>query len=227
MEIGAPGFEPVITACRGVRSRPGRAFRRNRSGLPRRSRRAPSDQRARRQHVAKRRTRFCSTDGVEPGPVQAVSRSRRNGRLGFSGVSDDPCHDCREVSALGEDRSALDDLAAGSMRTRQPRDQSPNCVVVRCFKLCRCRQELLPSRWYYPTPLASRDSAPDLKRNDWRHSDPACPPSLVPRRAARTSALLCSLGPELLAAGPAPLSLVRRERKNDRVPLGSVTRLAT
>jgi hypothetical protein len=45
----------------------------------------------------------------------------------------DPGHHGREISSLGEDRGALDHLAAGSVRTRQPRDQSANRLVVHVF----------------------------------------------------------------------------------------------
>jgi hypothetical protein len=45
-------------------------------------------------------------------------------------VRDDPRHDRLEVSPFGEDRSPLDDCAAGGMRSAQSRHQGANRVVV-------------------------------------------------------------------------------------------------
>jgi hypothetical protein len=56
--------------------------------------------------------------------------SNRRGRLGYPPVGSDPCHYRREVGALGEDRGAFNDRAAGGMRARKPRHQSANRVVV-------------------------------------------------------------------------------------------------
>ena len=95
-----------------------------------RVRREGSGQSASRQHEAKRCPGFCSAAVPDPQSVQAAPGNRGNRRLGFPAVGDDPGHDRREVSSLGEDRGALDHLAAGGVRTRQPRDQSANRVVV-------------------------------------------------------------------------------------------------
>jgi len=70
---------------------------------------------------------------MEPRAVQTAAGSRRSRRLGFTAVGGDPGHHGREVSALGEDRGALDDLAAGSVWTRQPPEQGADRVV---FHVC-------------------------------------------------------------------------------------------
>jgi hypothetical protein len=119
-----------------------------------RVRREGSGQSASRQHEAKRCPGFCSAAVPDPRAVQAAPGNRRNRRLGFPAVGDDPGHDRREVSSLGEDRGALDDLAAGGVRTRQPRDQSANRVVV---------------HFSHPSPLCDESKRLEPFRNRPRH----------------------------------------------------------
>ena len=54
--------------------------------------------------------------------VKTVLRLGGDGRLGLAGVGEDPVDDCRGISARGEDRGSLDDLAAGSVRASKAGD---------------------------------------------------------------------------------------------------------
>jgi hypothetical protein len=89
-----------------------------------------SGKRAGGQHEAKRRLRFCSATAAESRAMQAGSRGRGNGRLGNSGMVDDPLHDRGRVGALGEDHSTLDHLTTRRVRTRQACHQLMNRIVV-------------------------------------------------------------------------------------------------
>jgi peptidylprolyl isomerase len=61
--------------------------------------------------------------------VQATTPGCDDQFLRLAVVGGYPAHDGREVVALGEDRSALDDVTAGGMRARQPGDQFTDLVV--------------------------------------------------------------------------------------------------
>src|SRR6185312_8468077 len=67
---------------------------------------------------------------VEARAVQAAPWRRGDHRLRLAAVRGDPRHDRREVATLREDGGPLDDLAAGRVRTRQPRDYGANRLVI-------------------------------------------------------------------------------------------------
>jgi hypothetical protein len=62
--------------------------------------------------------------------MQTSRGGRRGSGLGLTVVGHYPSHDGTRISAGGQDRSALDHDATGTMWTGQARDQGSDCVVV-------------------------------------------------------------------------------------------------
>ena len=85
------------------------------SGVRWRSRRL---ERAGRHHVAQRRRGLSRIVAAQPRAVQTPRRDRGSRRLGFTAAGEDPGHNRCQIAAIGEDRRALDRVAAGAVGTR-------------------------------------------------------------------------------------------------------------